>query len=123
MNNWNPVGQPTQFNQFNQPQMYGQRQQTSYPFTNVSYVTSLEEALIRTTQFNSDMIYFNQDRNEFYRVRVDTDGRKSYLTFVYALPEPAPAPTPQANPEEFAALSARVEALEKLMKKEGTENA
>ena len=39
----------------------------SYPFTNVAYVTSLEEALIRTTQFNSDMIYFNQDKNEFYR--------------------------------------------------------
>lgn len=123
MNNWNPADQPAQFNQFNQSQMYGRRQQTSYPFTNVSYVTSLEEALIRTTQFNSDMIYFNQDCNEFYRVRVDTDGRKSYLTFVYALPEPAPAPAPQANPEEFAALSARVEALEKLMKKEGTENA
>lgn len=120
MNNWNSTGQPVPFNQ---PQMYGQRQQTSYPFTNVSYVTSLEEALIRTTQFNSDMIYFNQDRNEFYRVRVDTDGRKSYLTFVYALPEPAPAPTPQANSSEFAALSARVEALEKLMEKEGTENA
>lgn len=96
-----------------------QSQQMTYPFSNVAYVTSLEEALIRTTQFNSDMIYFNQDRNEFYRVRVDTNGRKSYLTFVYSLPEQM---TQTNNDANYASLVARIEALEKLIKKEGTDN-
>lgn len=82
-----------------------------YPFTNVAYVTSLEEALYRTTQYGSDMIYFHQDKNEFYRVRVETDGHKSYVVFSYTLPQ-------SAQPQEentLEKLTARVEALEKLM--------
>lgn len=97
---------------------YGTSSSPSYPFTNVAYVTSLEEALIRTTQFNSDMIYFNQDKNEFYRIRVDNDGRKSYLSFVYTLPVP---PTQEVQEDKFVALLARVEALEKLVKTEAND--
>lgn len=97
---------------------YASAPQTSYPFTNVAYVMSLEEALIRTTQFNSDMIYFNQDKNEFYRIRVDTEGRKSYLTFVYTLPA---TNTPEESNDKFAALLARVEILEKLVKTEAND--
>lgn len=111
----------TNSSNFNQQNRFPQ--QTSYPFTNVAYVTSLEEALIRTTQFNSDMIYFNQDRNEFYRVRVDTEGRKGYLTFVYNLPEPPAQPASQPS-NEYASLVARIEALEKRLEHpEVTDNA
>ena len=97
--------------------------QMPYPFTNVAYVTSLEEALIRTTQFGSDMIYFNQDKNEFYRIRVEMDGRKSYLVFTYTLPNSV-QPTEALTLE---GLATRIGKLEKLLapteQHEVTENA
>ena len=56
--------------------------------TNVNLVTSLEEALMRTNMRNSDMVYFHQDQNVFYRVKVDQDGRKSWMQFNYQMPDP-----------------------------------
>lgn len=97
--------------------------QTPYPFTNVAYVMSAEEALIRTTQFGSDMIYFNQDRNEFYRVRVEMDGRKSFLVFTYTLPNSGQS----AETLTLEGLATRIGKLEKLLapteQYEGKENA
>lgn len=54
--------------------------------TNVVYVTSLDEALMKTNIRNSDMIYFDQDKNIFYRIKVDYDGRKTWAQFSYTAP-------------------------------------
>lgn len=64
--------------------MYGQN--FNQPITNVVYVTSLDEALMKTTNRNSDMIYFDQDKDVFYRVKVDYDGRKTWAQFNYTVP-------------------------------------
>lgn len=49
--------------------------------TNVPLVTSLTEAMSRTTELNSDTFYADQDKPVIYRVSVDMQGRKTYKTF------------------------------------------
>lgn len=54
------------------------------PFsTNIIYVTSPEEALMRTTQRNCEAVYFHQDKPIFYRVKVDMEGRKLWQAISY----------------------------------------
>lgn len=59
-----------------------QAQQAVIPTkTNVPLVTSLTEAMGRTTELNSDTFYADQDKPFIYRVSVDMQGRKTYKTF------------------------------------------
>lgn len=81
--------------------------------TNIIYVTSAEEALMRTTQRNSEAVYFNQDKPIFYRVRVDNDGRKAYQEFPYSQPN-SDAVTP-VTMAEFKSFAERLVKLETLM--------
>jgi hypothetical protein len=79
MNNWNSPN-------YSQPSGWGSVQA---PFnTNIIYVTSVEEALMRTTVRNSEMVYFHQDRPVFYRVKMDNDGRKMWQEIPYNMPNP-----------------------------------
>ena len=55
--------------------------------SNVLLVTSLEEAIMKTPATNSDVVYFNQGKDEFYRVRADQNGNKSWKTFAFYIPE------------------------------------
>lgn len=54
--------------------------------TNIVKVTSLDEAIMRTVVRPSDMVYFNQGKDEFYNVRVDMNGNKSWQTFTFTVP-------------------------------------
>lgn len=87
--------------------------------TNVIYVMSLDEALIKTNSPNSDVIYFHQDNNEFYRIKVDAEGRKSYMIFTYTYPN-QDNNTP-ATKADLQSLIKRIEALES-NKKEVVDN-
>lgn len=59
-----------------------QAQQAVMPTkTNVPLVTSLTEAMSKTTELNSDTFYADQDNPFIYRVSVDMQGRKTYRTF------------------------------------------
>ena len=88
-----------------------------YPFnsqmfnSNITFVTSLDEALYRTNYRNSDMIYFHQDQNIFYRVKVDGDGRKTWAQFNYVAPDEN-INTP-ATKADLNGLIKRIETLEK----------
>lgn len=114
----NPTGYnystPGQSNGWGQPRQYGGYNMPMQPqprlVTNAIFVTSLEEALIKTNERNSDMIYFHQDKNEFYRVKVDAEGRKSWAAFPYNLPSQEDN-TP-ATKADIQALVARIEVLE-----------
>lgn len=64
------------------------------PSTNIQYVTSLEEALSRSNIRGSENVYFHQDQQVFYRIRVDTDGRKYWQEFAYSTPKPSEDTTP-----------------------------
>ena len=78
--------------------------------TNVIKVTSLEEAIMQTNRRPCDMVYFNQDKDEFYNVKIDYDGRKTWAVFTYTVPN-LDASTP-ASKADIASLIARVDALE-----------
>ena len=92
---------------------------TSQMNTNVYRVTSLEEAIMRTTARPSDMVYFNQDKDEFYRVKVDIEGKKCWATFMFTAPKPIQAVPIERG--EFDEIKERLRAIEDklLIKSEG----
>lgn len=97
--NWsNPVN--------NVPNMFNGNSQN----TNVLRVTSLEEAIMKTNARGSEMVYFHQTKDEFYVVRVDINGNKSWQTFPYSVPN-ANVNAP-VNRAEFDALAAKLAELE-----------
>jgi hypothetical protein len=94
--------------------MYGYQQ----PATNVTFVTSIEEALYRANGRNCDMVFFDQDKPIFYRVKVDMEGRKSCAQFSFA--------NNQAAQEQmsYEQLDARLKKLEEKLNVTGEkENA
>lgn len=79
--------------------------------TNIILVTSLEEALARTTAFNSDMAYYHQDLNIMYRIKVDGQGRKSWDQYNISKPDPNTiAPATRADLQSF---DDRIKAIER----------
>jgi hypothetical protein len=91
--------------------------------TNIVKVTSLEEAIMRTTVRPSDMVYFNQDKDEFYNVKIDYEGRKTWATFPYSIPN-SDVNVP-ASKADILGLTSRIEALEAKLGTQsgGTNNA
>lgn len=67
--------------QYNQPYDYGRYNNIT---GNAVFVTSLEEAIMRTTARNSDMVYFHQDLPIFYRIKVDMEGKKYWQEMQYS---------------------------------------
>ena len=79
--------------------------------SNKIYVTSLDDALNRMAPRGSEMVYFHQDANEFYVVKTDFDGRKTWAGFMYNVPnQDANIPATKAD---FNLLLDRIEKLEK----------
>lgn len=91
--------------------------------SNVLRVTTLEEAVMRTTMPGSDMVYFNQDKDEFYRVKVDFEGKKCWATFMFTAPKPLQAVPVDSS--EIESLKERLRIIEDklLIKKEDNSNA
>lgn len=84
-------------------------QYTSQITSNIFRVVSLEDAIMRTPSRPCDMVYFNQDCDEFYRVKVDLYGKKSWATFPFTSPtQNHEMPVTRA---EYDALVAKVNAL------------
>ena len=54
--------------------------------SNIIFVTSLEEALYRTNERGSDMMYVHQTQPVFYRVKVNADGQKTWAEYPYIVP-------------------------------------
>ena len=81
------------------------------PFrTNKVLVTSLEEAIAKQTERNSEMYYWDQSRPLIYVVRTDMEGRKSWAQLPYTLPN-QDGNTP-ATKADILALEAKIAALE-----------
>ena len=107
----------------NQYGFYGNSQSNFNSFnnrsqSNIIMVTSLEEALYRTTERGSDMLYVHQTESVFYRVKVEHDGRKTWSEYPYNVP--SPNDTRPVTKSEFDALLEKVSALEKKLCTEAT---
>ena len=76
--------------------------------TNRILVTSLEEAIAKSTDSYSEMYYFDQNKPVFYIVRTDINMVKSWTVVPYTLPNQENS-TP-ATKADLASLEARLEA-------------
>lgn len=57
-----------------QPQV--QQQQPIMPKTNKVFVTSLDDAMARSVEPNSETLYLHQDRNLIFDIKTDMQGKK-----------------------------------------------
>jgi hypothetical protein len=91
----------------NQPYMSSQfnTQVTS----NIIRVVSLDDAIMRTPNRPCDIVYFNQDKDEFYRVKVDLYGKKTWAAFLFNAP--AQLDNTPVTRAEYEQLVAKVETL------------
>jgi hypothetical protein len=122
----NPFGYPGYMNNQTVPQypqypQYGAQPPVQQPIpqesvsrTNKILVTGLEEALMKPSERNTDIVYFDQDKNLFYRVVTDGEGRKSSTTCSYqlAVTNDKQAPIEDDYKERIAKLEERLSALE-----------
>lgn len=90
--------------------MPAQYQYDGFGNTNVYKVISLEEAIMKSNMRPSETVYFHQTKNEFYNVRVDVNGNKTWQTFVYNVPNTVE--NASISKADFDALAARIAALE-----------
>ena len=94
-------------NQYTQPT---QQWPTPQLKTNKTLVTSLEEAIAKSTERYSEMYYFDQNRPVFYIVRTDMNMVKSWVEIPYTVPnQNDTSPVTQAD---LMSLEARIAALE-----------
>lgn len=82
----------------------------SQPLTNITFVTSIEEALFRASSRNSEMVFFHQDKPVFYRIKVDMEGRKSWAQYDYGT-KPVEENTPVTR-AEISEIMKKITALE-----------
>ena len=75
--------------------------------TNKILVTSLEEAIAKSGERNSEMYYFDQSKPVIYVVKVDMNGMKSWAQLLYTTPnEQTNTPATKADIE---ALSSKLD--------------
>ena len=121
-NNFNQYSQPMQGNFSGNSTMTSQQPSRYVPQynSNIIRVMSLDEALMRNNVPGSENVYFDQDRDVFYRIRTEWDGRKLFGTFSYGPEQPV---APVAPAPDFNAFETRLKALEeKVFPKEVVEN-
>ena len=78
------------------------------PRTNKIFVSSLEEAMNKPVDFNSEFVYFDANKDFMYSIYTDEWGRKSAATFEISIPKAAEPP----EQIDTADLLKRVKVLE-----------
>ncbi len=71
---------------------------------------SLKDAIDMCRQPNSENIVFHESLPEFYNIRVDAGGNKTWATFPFTVAETVQNNAPVTR-DEFNQLSAKIEAL------------
>jgi hypothetical protein len=106
-------GYMNQYQQVQQPQLK----------TNKVWVTSLEDAMARSVEPNSEYIYLHQDKPLLIEVRTDGQGRKT--TRVMELKDYVEQPKPEntmpnnfPTRQEFEVLQGKIKALEERLPKD-----
>ena len=113
---------------YQQPNFQGyynnyQQQVQPQPKTNKVWVTSLEDAMARSVEPNSEYIYLHQDKPLLIEVRTDGQGRKTTrvmeLKDYVEQPKPEmPMPNNFPTREEFDGLKAEIQALKERLPKD-----
>lgn len=117
-NFWNtaPAAQPQPMPQFAQPFQAPQMQQMQQmqqmpPRTNKIFVTSLEEAMARQAEPNTEIRYFHQNDKLVYDIFTDTQGRKFPKTYRLVPVEDCAENTEYVTRKEFDEWREKVQGL------------
>ena len=107
----------------NQYQQTQQPIQSAQPKTNKIWVTSLEDAMAKPVEPNSEYVYLHQDKPLLIEVITDGQGRKATRVMElkpYVEQPKTETPTPNNFPtrEEFEVLQGKIKALEEKFGKE-----
>ena len=102
---------------------YQQPQQVIQPKTNKVWVTSLEDAMAKPVEPNSEYVYLHQDKPLLIEVITDGQGRKATRVMElkpYVEQPKTETPTPNNFPtrEEFDGLKAEIQALKERLSKD-----
>ena len=81
--------------------------------SNIIYVASLEEALTRNRP-GTENTYFHQDKQIFYRVKTEYDGRKFWQEFEYHSPTPSESNVPVTR-KDLTEITERIIRIENLV--------
>ena len=87
------------------------------PMSNIQYATSLEEALSRCNIRNLENVFFHQDLPIFWRIKVESDGRKYWQEFHYDAPKQVDN-TPVVK-QDLMAFEDRLKIIENLLFNKG----
>lgn len=114
-----PYQQPNYQGYYNnyQPQVQPQLK------TNKVWVTSLEDAMARSVEPNSEYIYLHQDKPLLIEVRTDGQGRKTTRVmelkdYVEQIKTETTMPNNFPTREEFEGLKAEIQALKNKLEKD-----
>ena len=118
-----PYQQPNYQGYYNNYQQQSQQVQPLPPKTNKIWVTSLEDALAKSVEPNSEYVYLHQDQPLLIEVKTDLQGRKT--TRVMELKDYVVQPKPEntmpndfPTREEFDGLKAEIQALKEKLPKD-----
>lgn len=115
-NNYSQYGYPNQ-QYYQQPlSQYQTPQQNAFnyapqPKTNKIFVTSLEDALNRFSEANSEILYLHQDENLIFEIKTDVQGKKTFK--VFQLSPYQPVEEKNARTDEFVTRKEFEELLNK----------
>lgn len=91
---------------------YGYQPQPMQPKTNKIFVTSLEEALARPSEPNSEIIYLHQNEPLLFEIVTDMQGRKAVKTFRLGVEEKSKPQEDYVSRAEFEAFKAQFKPME-----------
>lgn len=106
---------------YQSPQSFTAQPQNASPTqvrTNKIFVTGLQDALSRSIDPNSDVVFFDQDKDIMYNIKSDAYGKKTHLVIDLSLhQEPDPVQVQEEYKKQIEELRTRVEALENVGRK------
>lgn len=85
------------------------------PVTNKSFVSSLEEALSRYADYNSDMVYFDENKDVMYNICTNGRGDKSWTILDISVAKMPKQAQPEVAADPMAIVLERLDKLDKQM--------
>ena len=86
--------------------------------TNKLFCVSLQDALARPVDFNTSVVYFNQNNNEVYEINTDINGYKTYQVGEVTIKETS-APQGYVSKTEYDSLKKQLTELENRLNQQG----
>lgn len=104
--------------QMQTPMQYAQYQmlqnaQTMPPRTNKIFVTSLDEAMSKPAEPNTEIIYLHQTEPLLFQIYTDMQGKKSASVFTLAVAQEKGQNSDMVSRKEFEELKAKIDELTK----------